>query len=108
MISCTPTIDEQIQQSFFFGALSFKACPCTEDTLSSEIKETFHHWHAREGLSQEKNKFSFIQKAQTYVFIYLCGSSMWFFVGLCSPTGTGTSALDPTFGSFTLIELVSH
>jgi hypothetical protein len=75
-------MNKYVQQSFFW-ALSFKACPCTEDTLSSEIKETFHHLHAQEGLSQEKNKFSFIQKAQTYVFIYLCGSSMWFFVGLC-------------------------
>ncbi len=25
-----------------------------------------------------------------------------------APTGTGTIALDPTFGSSTLIELVSH
>jgi hypothetical protein len=25
-----------------------------------------------------------------------------------APTGTGTIALDPTFGSFSLLELVSH
>jgi hypothetical protein len=30
-----------------------------------------------------------------------------FLLGL-APTGTGTIALDPTFGSFTLLEPVSH
>jgi hypothetical protein len=30
------------------------------------------------------------------------------FLGPLAPTGTGTIALDPTFGSFTLSEPVSH
>jgi hypothetical protein len=29
-------------------------------------------------------------------------------LGLPPPTGTGTIALDPTFGSFTLLKSVSH
>jgi hypothetical protein len=34
----------------------------------------------------------------------------WFQRNLRTPfiTGTGTIALDPTFGSFTLLELISH
>ncbi len=36
-------------------------------------------------------------------------NSLPFFIGPCPPpTGTGTIALDPTFGSFTLLEPVSH
>jgi hypothetical protein len=40
-------------------------------------------------------------------FCWVAVSSVAFSLGP-APTGTGTIALDPTFGSFTLLEPVSH
>jgi hypothetical protein len=39
---------------------------------------------------------------RTFTIIFLLGTAP------PAPTGTGTMALDPTFGSFTLLKLVSH
>jgi hypothetical protein len=103
-----------------FFAFSFKACPCTEDTLSSEIKETLHHLHAQTSivvlhwLSQEKTNFIHPNSLNLCVFIYIyvvhsCGSLLGSALHRDSDQRIGSN-----FGkfyhnriSFTLGELVS-
>jgi len=47
------------------------------------------------------------QRLNIYLLKKVVCLFLWF-VGGPTPTGTGTIILDPTFGSFTLLEPVSH